>query len=380
MTEDFDKEIDALLRQAARGGENVSAAHGAHLDADELNAFAERTLPEKARLRATEHLADCARCRSILSNLTDFNVAPTSKIFPAVETEISAVPWYRRLFVFPQIAYVMGVLTLIFSGIIGIAVLKNREQNDSSQVAQINEKSLVPTSEVPASKTANGASADSSSSYANSSLGNFTLPAANSTGKTVTAANSNQAVARNNSGDALKPGASLDEKKKEKSDSTAPFAAPPLASRENNYTVDGTDSMAARRAESPPNQQDSAAQNQTASQSPPAPESRKVQSLPINGRRARSPQMARSEAEPENSASDKVIEAAKPSAAKNVGGKSFRHAGGVWYDVNYKNQKIINIARGSNEYQKLDENLRSIAEKLGGAVVIVADGKAYRIE
>jgi hypothetical protein len=66
MELDFDKEIDALLRQTARS-EQFAAANGsnapAHIDADAISAFAENALPEKTRALYMTHLADCGRCR-----------------------------------------------------------------------------------------------------------------------------------------------------------------------------------------------------------------------------------------------------------------------------------------------------------------------------
>ena len=35
-----------------------------HLDADELNSYAEGMVPAPARVRYTEHLADCDLCRA----------------------------------------------------------------------------------------------------------------------------------------------------------------------------------------------------------------------------------------------------------------------------------------------------------------------------
>ena len=64
MVNDFDKEIDAILRKA-RGGESV-ILNNSHLDADEISAFAENALPDAARMRFTAHFADCGRCRKIL--------------------------------------------------------------------------------------------------------------------------------------------------------------------------------------------------------------------------------------------------------------------------------------------------------------------------
>ena len=77
MKEAFDKEIDSLLRrhagagaEARAGGENQRAAQKpAHLDADELSAFAEGALPAGARLAAVSHLADCEECRGLAVNL-----------------------------------------------------------------------------------------------------------------------------------------------------------------------------------------------------------------------------------------------------------------------------------------------------------------------
>lgn len=78
MNSDFDREIDRLLRGGARprgagvptpgNGRDAAAdadGAGAHLDADELNAYAENALPEATRTRFVAHLADCDRCRKI---------------------------------------------------------------------------------------------------------------------------------------------------------------------------------------------------------------------------------------------------------------------------------------------------------------------------
>ncbi|HEY0050519.1 MAG TPA: zf-HC2 domain-containing protein, partial [Pyrinomonadaceae bacterium] len=77
MTEEFDKEIDSLLRRAAKG-ESVQA-FDAHMDADEVSLFAENALTAKARARAAEHLAECAKCRKILSHLISFDAEPESE-------------------------------------------------------------------------------------------------------------------------------------------------------------------------------------------------------------------------------------------------------------------------------------------------------------
>ena len=63
-----------------------------------------------------------------------------------------------------------------------------------------------------------------------------------------------------------------------------------------------------------------------------------------------------------------------------VGGKTFNNRDRAWYDSAYKGQATINVRRGTDEFKKLDSGLRSIANNLGGVVVVVWKDKAYRIQ
>src|SRR5829696_3378901 len=116
MEFEFDKEIDAILRKA-RPGVEAAASGAAHMDADELAAFAENAVTGAARVRYVSHLADCTRCRKILSNLILSNFeadAPeaASAVVSAPVKETGA-PWYRRFFAFPPLAYTMGAMVLV---------------------------------------------------------------------------------------------------------------------------------------------------------------------------------------------------------------------------------------------------------------------------
>lgn len=385
MEFEFDKEMDILLRQSARQVETVSDIAAAHLDADEINAFAERALPEKARIRATEHLADCVRCRKILSNLPVLNAGSESKIVPAGKTEMISVPWYERLFAFPQIVYAMGVLALIFSGIIGIVVLKNSPQNGSLQIAQTDEKSFTEKSVSTAAEDTNTALSNSAVSAVNSASSansNTSAAAANHPNKNITTAKPNPAEAQHETDKSLKPAsnaaAPTDEEKetakKEKTTADTDKSAP--ARKENNYQVDGAaDSVTAKPQ--PEVSQNSVVQNQTL----PAPDSpRSVQSLPINGRSTQRMSIANQAKMKAEVVAGEAKDDKGAAETRSVGGKKFRRADGVWYDLNYKGQKTINISRSSEDYQKLDGDLRSIADKFGGVVVIVWKDKAYRIQ
>ncbi|HLA96465.1 MAG TPA: zf-HC2 domain-containing protein, partial [Pyrinomonadaceae bacterium] len=96
MELEFDKEIDALMRKGLAGRLSTGEVLNAHLDADELSAFAENAMPERSRALYMAHLADCDRCRRILSNLIVLNseeIAGTAAVAaPAIS--VAAEPWY----------------------------------------------------------------------------------------------------------------------------------------------------------------------------------------------------------------------------------------------------------------------------------------------
>lgn len=400
MTEEFDREIDTLLRQAAQSVDTVSDAQNLHLDADEINAFAENALPAKARLRTMEHLADCSRCRKILSDVIAFHSETKPEAVPLIETKtIPVAPWYKRFFVFPQMAYLMGALALLFTGIVAVVVLQSSNRENSSQIAQIEEKQLNDS----------GPSAESVNSYSNTNaVSNAAMSANTSSGLASSNSNAAPAEAARNKGDLTAPSATpaapsdraesdkaagepkptaqpneeAESAKKEKaaSPSAVAGAAPPAPARRNDYTVDGTsDAASSRQAEQQP-AQNSVSQNQSVNQTNVMPDSRSVRDLPVNGRSTQSLMKISPESAAKSRATNADKDDEKKSESRSVGGKQFRRADGVWYDVNYKSQKTINLSRASDGYKKLEGGLRSIADNLGGVVVIVWKGKAYRIQ
>ncbi len=68
MKQELDREIDALLRAHKRRDDEVaSRTNDAHMDADEVNAYAQGALPAAARALYVPHLADCVRCRRLVT-------------------------------------------------------------------------------------------------------------------------------------------------------------------------------------------------------------------------------------------------------------------------------------------------------------------------
>src|SRR6185503_182166 len=95
MRQETNNEIDLLLRRLSRG-QRATAADGDlsnHLDADELNSYAENALPAAARARYTEHLAECSRCRELVVQLSS-----AAGVVVAEEPSRVAAPWGVRKF------------------------------------------------------------------------------------------------------------------------------------------------------------------------------------------------------------------------------------------------------------------------------------------
>ncbi|MCU1287772.1 MAG: hypothetical protein JWN60_1, partial [Acidobacteria bacterium] len=76
----------------------------------------------------------------------------------------------------------------------------------------------------------------------------------------------------------------------------------------------------------------------------------------------------------------KASEKSANESSRQTGGKTFSRRENAWYDSAYKGQSTTNVSRGSGDYKKLDSGLRSIADSLGGTVVVVWKGRAYRIQ
>ena len=146
-------EMDRLLRRhARRGGETLLArrtasddatAEGsgsvAHLDADEMNAYAEGALPEAARSRYFAHLADCETCRKLVTDLTlaasrvDEGKARVASLAAATPSK-SWREWLAMIFSPPVLRY--GVPALALFAVILVAIVAMMTQRKESSVAQ----------------------------------------------------------------------------------------------------------------------------------------------------------------------------------------------------------------------------------------------------
>lgn len=406
MEVNFDKQIDTILRDLAKGDAFAESPPVSHLDADKLSAFAENALPPKARLRAMEHLADCSKCRNILSTFVSLNDEAESETVHEESRPIAAIPkipWYRQLFAFPNLSYAMGAMALVLVGTIGIILWQNSQ--DSVNNLAKNEESVAEKVKGPSGVSSDGEAPASEVYSANKSANAVSnvaaQPAANSA-----ASNSSVAVSNTTLTDAPKPlatpssvgnsstsgtGPTISEEKKAESD------APPIMTKEDVASKGGARKQAENETEAyatpvPKSADDNLALQQRAEttqnravqnsviypdgesrdakrNAPPAPASVPRKSVP------RESQVADDKDEAEK---NKVE--AKPTVYKDVAGKSFRVEKGIWTDTAYKGGSLTSIKRGTDEYKKLDSGLRSTADYLGGTVIVVWKGKNYKIQ
>lgn len=391
MEFETDREIDLLLRKVAQPETVVSERFGAHIDADEISLFAETALTNKARTRIVNHLADCAKCRKILSNVIVLNAEDSSEIVHTKETQSeikeNAIPWYRKLFAFPNLAYTMGGLTVLLGGMIAFIAFQGiNETANAPSIAQM-EKTTIERS-----RGAGGADSDGESV----TVETYSAPSANSA--------ANSALAVSNAATATANAASVANNAPKSSANAVAETAGSGANRkdvENKKAAEQQAEESAKTAQSAPTENQISTDSIVAlpsqenysisrNQSTITPDSRNVQrqsnELPMSARRNQS---ITTQSLPQAAAPPKVEDAGRPRSAddsrkseieKAIGGKKFVRRDGAWYDSSYNQQKPTNIRRNSEDYKKLDSGLRSIADNLGGVVVVVWKGKAYRIE
>jgi hypothetical protein len=391
MIEEFDKEMDVLLRQAAQGetafedsGFKIQDSRLSHLDADEISLFAENALPKKLRENAVLHFADCDRCRRILSAL--ISQQTENEIVSAKQSEVFApvVPWYRKFFAFPNLAYTLGALVLVFSGVVAFAVLQSVNNSQNADISQVSEQltkggPFLDDTAIVTEQSANtmASSNMSNATMSNTSTSNDSMSNATSTSSSgammsnasinSAARNSNSTSTSNSSTAANKSSVSENDSPKDETRSDVTVTQQlvtelPLQARNaKNLTEEKTE-----RAKKE-DKNDTVSNDMAKAAPPPKPAQPSVSETEVTSSDT-------------TSAKSKRMERLQSVETTSVGGKTFKRAGNSWVDSAYKGQATTNITRGTKEFKKLDSDLRRIAQNLGGTVIIVWKDKAYRIQ
>ena len=402
-----DKDMDVLIGRYAKGAAKGTPVE--HPDADELNAFAEGALPPVARQRYLSHFADCDDCRKLVSQLAVTTGASVEARIPA--SEPVAEPWWKKLstvFAIPTLRYAAFAVVLLAVGGIAFLVWRQPAQRDAEMIAQ-NQPQTSPVEAVkpatsPELDVARNGTTDRSATTVNpqptvsSSTPNPTTSGLTALSPPPPPPKPADAVAAKDSAPLVAGAGRADEAPR--TQSTPSYAPAPtetyrLETRERGQQTPGAMPGGPRRNESsdkykaierarsgefskarddadtsvmknqpaPENKQEDSKRAQTRSEV--ADSSRRVDDLPLAARKSAATGSSSEEA-PET---------------RSVGGRKFKRQGNAWIDSKLKSSMSVRtVGRGSEEFDKLDSGLRSIANQLSGEIVVVWKGKAYRIK
>jgi hypothetical protein len=448
MKEGFDKEIDSLLRRRVGAGAEARAfvdrgmpRDEAHLDADELSAFAEGALPASARVAAVSHMADCDECRGLAVNLARASGAEAELERRAVAAQLPASEsvaarvgrrWWSSLLAPRALRYAAPALALCLVAVVSFVALRSRwkdaglsQQTAGSRSPQIevakNQESGSPLdSTTTANANASGISQGtigSESQNSNATDAPTRTPAAVAKDAAAGSAAGSAApvvaedkktdepspppapkseVSTDSSPAMSKAGPSVEAGETAKSESKEKSARQSQPEEETSYNESSVQQRRANNVQrgidnvqmpdGARTQKRGAADNSPSNSSgsggslaAAAPRSDRDRSAAAPGapasRRGRS-----SEEQRERSEDDEVVRAKD---ARSVAGHRFQRVGGAWVDVNYKSSMAsTGVRRGTDAYRALVADIPEIgrvAEQLGGEVVVVVKGRAYRI-
>ncbi|HKR01298.1 MAG TPA: zf-HC2 domain-containing protein [Pyrinomonadaceae bacterium] len=426
-------EMDRLLRRHARlGGERLrepfktsgsETTAAAHLDADELNAYAEGALSDAARSRYFAHLADCDSCRKLVTDLTlAAQVTVEGRERAAIiETQPSRSwrDWLAAVFSPPVLRY--GVPALVLFAVIAVAFLATRTNREATSVSQQTGESRnyerspeFNSNSAGETATATGAAESHSDRNSNNPLiasdqQSQTRPEVSATPlppmksapvqenePVATQADSPKPAEARTSDTKESPGVFGMGGNRKQADQASPppppAAQPPvlattpaapttemrstreeqkknkLADKDDNGAVVGgsvADESVAKKAES-------GRDKRAGEEAPIAATSRAAQNAP----RSRRAPAAKS------GPADGVTEREDTTETRGVGGRHFRRQGNAWVDTAYNSSRqTTHVARGSEQYRALvadEPGLRTITQQLGGEVIVVWKGRAYR--
>jgi len=372
---------DASARSATGSLQQSSHEKGEHLDTDELNCYAEGIVTGAERLRYTKHLADCDRCRSIVAGLVP--AMPQQREAVKLETGWS---WREKLAaLFAPSVLRFAVPALALTAIIGIAIVVLRRPQQTDFVAQ-NQQQTPGVSTRGANQTITSNAPQSAASPGQQPLAGSKEKTGSSeekpsaiqspvvVAKTASPATTNRAAEGLVRPDDSSVAQSQPTFAAEPTEAAAPPPPAPTA-------LDANKVAEARRQDNEADLQkrrdDALSRTRT--------ENEVARAGPAKGGPSRNNSnnlggygslMSRS--------ADKDEKAAGNAAeTRKVSGRMFHREGNIWVDSAYDSGRAtVNVKRGSEQYRALiadEPALRSVAEQLGGEVIVVWKGTAYRI-
>lgn len=412
MKDKRDNEIDLLLRRMSRrDGSAVPEQEidEKHLDADELNAYAQNALPPAARTRYIEHLAECTSCRRLATELSLSLGATTVAEVETVPTPSGLKAFLASLFSPMVLRYAVPALGVIVVMVVGFVVLRQQRQLTTRDlVAQDTKQERVAAANGAVATPTPGVSgfidSDNSSTQESAGIAEAAKPAT----KTAEPKPEPTAVATDSIGRAdqqlptaqrsvaeLQPGVAASTPAPAKAAPAETEADKKLADAEKKVeaateTVEVRNEPAPTPSPSPTSYQsanantnEEAAQNKA--KTSPATQAGGLYSVRgLSAVRRREEAKRDENAKTDERAKDEAKENARDDAeTRSVAGRQFRKARGIWVDTAYDSSTAtVNMARGSEQFRALiaDEPvIGTIAKQLDGEVIVVWKGRAYRI-
>ena len=405
MTQANNNEVDLLLRSLARqrGASAVSNSSAAgnggglsdHLDADELNSYAEGVLPAAARTRYTEHLADCDDCRGLIVSLSQ---AAGGVSRPPHTENVGSTFWQKlaKLFSLPVIR--IAIPALMLTVVIGIGLMAFWRGTSRDVVVQNEQlKSSTPSVAFDSNTAQRNAEAPAASHPATTSASPVDLKAGGGRGAGLNeqekTRDADEGLIASETGAAKAPASVLkDGAPKEVARDSAgayatepkPAAAPPPPADTRGQLSKSDDYD---RAERPAKREDQNRQYQY--KSTPEDErggpSRATQANNVTVQGAQNQVQnieggARSRGPSGSDKNKKVTEI----DSRTVAGRRFVRDGNAWIDTAYDSSKnAIRVSRGSEQFRALvadEPAIQTIADQLDGVVIVVWKNRTYRIQ
>jgi len=404
-----DSEMNVLLRRygnLAGDGKNTE-----HLDADELNAFAEGALPPAARSHYVSHLADCNDCRRAVTELAGASGRLEPLAGPA--SQPAAESWWQKIgAVWAPSRMRYAAFAAILVAVVGIGYTLWRQSPHAPTVLTASNEQPREDAKSPGTTESEAPIASKGLPEPSPAIAKTIPPAAPAPvldQKQAESAAANptppskpvNALARNEVAPSAQAsgGANVGT-----ANSAAPSYAPPppteaersdtrareqqnlglihgpqrSESVEKNKSLDdrsrGAGDLAKARDEERTRQADQPVAKEEAKDEAGAARKR---SAPRTATLAGRSNAGERQEEPKSDKAGPPVEA----DTRSVGGRKFKRQGNAWVDVKLKSSMSIKtVSRESEDFEKLDSGLRSIAQQLSGPIVVVWKGKAYRIQ
>lgn len=376
MANDQEKVIEMLLRRRAlqRNSEGSSAGvpserSSPHLDADELNAYAEGALPSVTRSRYSMHLADCDNCRRVVTQLA----LAAGSTRPSMPLETASAKWLGRLhaiFSARVLRYAIPVLVLL--SITTVVIVTMRSRDDQPLIAR-NDRPDIQTIPPAAQEQPPVLSKESERTEAGRAETPADTPAdTDRTPSIAQKAPTGEAIPTRPQTDAV----------------PQPVRAAPAPVQQNTVRDDVESEYATKTAKA---KKDESADRLSKE------ESARVAAAPASGsevtpRRVEEPTAAAppadfrvgaARARPKEQRQETLTKEQDTEETRSVSGRRFRRQGQAWIDTAYSSSMAVtNVRRSSEQYRSLvadEPGIRAIADQLDGEIIVVWKRRAYRI-